>query len=121
MGADQSKDSSQGQAPPSVEPSDSYENVVMNSESGFQLEDRMDPAIWNPIEVFNNGVVEPAYGGNPVPSNPCSDVPFVLSPVLCVQLGLSQNSNQLRTVDFVNVNLSKYDYDFTLERSIMAN
>lgn len=121
MGADQSKDSSHGQAPPSVETSDSYENVVINSDSGFQSEDRKDPAIWNPIEVYNNGVAEPTHGGNPVPSSPCSDVPFVLSPVLCVQLGLSRNSNQLLTVDLANVNLNKYDYDFTLERSIMAN
>ena len=121
MGADQSKDSSLSEAPPSVQTSDSYENVVMNPESGFHTEDRKDPAIWPPIEVFNNGAAELADVGNDVPNNPCSDVPFVLSPVLCVQLGLCRSSNQVRNVDFTNINLNKYDYDFTLERSIVAN
>lgn len=109
----------QGGLPPAGN-ENSGEDTMSYSDFGERSQGSQD-TIWNPTGGTNNGFPEISQHLVPQVTSAYSDVPFALSPELYIQMNHSQNHDPLCYLSFDSGDLSKYDYDFVLERSVVAN
>lgn len=123
MGADQSKESFQNRAS-----ADSCTEFQCGTSQGLQCE--VDNGVqptqdqgcsWtSTVDTFNGGISNTAHGGSTEAVSVYGDVPFILSPAFCVQLNF-QTCTPFHGIDTNFANLSRYDYDFSLERSVIGH
>lgn len=71
------------------------------------------------VDTFNNGIPNTEHRGSAEAVSVYADVPFILSPAFCARLNI-QTCTQFHGIDINFANLSKYDYDFSLERSVIG-
>lgn len=129
MGAEQSKDSSLNHSA-AVSGSDfHYEssedfksaNNVGNNDSGLQPMQDQSYAWNNTSDKSGNGISDTMHGGAAEAVSAYGDIPFALSPAFYVQLNYIQAYKQFHGIDVNYANLRKYDYDFSLERSVIGH
>lgn len=81
---------------------------------------RSQPSLTSTVDTFNNGISNAAHSGSAEAVSVYGDVPFILSPAFCTRLSY-QTYTQFHGIDINFANLSKYDYDFSLERSVLGH
>lgn len=123
MGSDQSKESSLDRAS-----AGSCTEFQCGTNEGRQCEE-VDTGLqpvqdqrcsWpSTVDTFNNGISNTEHGGSAEAVSVYGDVPFILSQAFCTRLNF-QTCTQFRGIDINFANLSKYDYDFSLERSVIG-